>query len=71
MKYFFLSCRHNPVPFDEAAVRAVAERDLRDPGGHQRVDEAEEHREGEEGQEGRNAFNEKRKPDFSKFPRNP
>ncbi|MGB5444574.1 MAG: 1,4-dihydroxy-2-naphthoyl-CoA synthase [Psychromonas sp.] len=25
----------------------------------------------EEGQEGRNAFNEKRKPDFSKFPRNP
>lgn len=24
-----------------------------------------------EGQEGRNAFNEKRKPDFSKFPRNP
>jgi len=25
----------------------------------------------EEGQEGRNAFNEKRKPDFSKFPRRP
>ena len=25
----------------------------------------------DEGQEGRNAFNEKRKPDFSKFPRNP
>ena len=25
----------------------------------------------EEGQEGRNAFNEKRKPDFSKFTRNP
>jgi naphthoate synthase len=25
----------------------------------------------EEGQEGRNAFNEKRKPDFSKFKRNP
>ena len=25
----------------------------------------------EEGQEGRNAFNEKRRPDFSKFPRNP
>lgn len=25
----------------------------------------------EEGQEGRNAFNEKRKPDFGKFPRNP
>jgi len=25
----------------------------------------------EEGQEGRNAFNEKRPPDFSKFPRNP
>lgn len=25
----------------------------------------------EEGQEGRNAFNEKRKPDFDKFPRNP
>jgi len=25
----------------------------------------------EEGQEGRNAFNEKRKPDFKKFPRNP
>jgi naphthoate synthase len=25
----------------------------------------------EEGQEGRNAFNEKRKPDFSKFPKRP
>jgi len=25
----------------------------------------------EEGQEGRNAYNEKRKPDFSKFPRQP
>ena len=25
----------------------------------------------EEGQEGRNAFNEKRKPDFSRFPRRP
>jgi naphthoate synthase len=25
----------------------------------------------EEGQEGRNAFNEKREPDFNKFPRNP
>jgi naphthoate synthase len=25
----------------------------------------------EEGQEGRNAYNEKRKPDFSKFGRNP
>ena len=25
----------------------------------------------EEGQEGRNAFNEKRRPDFSKFKRNP
>ncbi|MCV6004774.1 hypothetical protein OFO99_35595, partial [Escherichia coli] len=25
----------------------------------------------DEGQEGRNAFNEKRRPDFDKFPRNP
>jgi naphthoate synthase len=25
----------------------------------------------EEGQEGRNAFNERREPDFSKFPRRP
>ena len=25
----------------------------------------------EEGQEGRNAFNEKRRPDFSRYPRNP